>query len=131
MISMQQVIDYSTQIFKCIEENNLEVTFFEIVTMIAFLQFRDYGVDVAVLECGLGGRLDATNICKSRVAAITSIGFDHCEILGNTLDAISYEKAGIIRPGLRHMVTGPTVPMQHVIKNCSETNTTIHQIALD
>lgn len=102
------------------------MTFFEIVTMIAFLQFRDLGIDVAVLECGLGGRIDATNICKSKVGAITSIGFDHCEILGNTLDAISYEKAGIIRPGLEHIVTGPTVPMHHVVNNSANTRTMVH-----
>ena len=64
---------------------------------------------MAVLECGLGGRLDGTNICKSKVGAITGIGFDHCEILGYTLDEICTEKAGIIRPGLADIVIGPSV----------------------
>lgn len=68
--------------------------------MIAFMKFRDAKVDVAVLECGIGGRLDATNICKSKVGVIASIGYDHCEILGETLDEICTEKCGIVRPGL-------------------------------
>ena len=63
MITEEQVVNYSQQVFEKIKNHGLEVTFFEIVTMIAFLQFRDQKVDVAVLECGLGGRLDATNIC--------------------------------------------------------------------
>lgn len=82
--------------------------------MIAFLQFRDQKVDVAVLECGLGGRIDATNICKSKVAGITSIGFDHCEILGYTIDEICYEKAGIIKPSVTDIVIGPSVPINIV-----------------
>lgn len=94
--------------------HDLEVTFFEIVTMIAFLQFRDQKVDVAVLECGLGGRLDATNICQPKVAAITSIGYDHCEILGNTLEEICGEKAGIIKPCVSDVVIGPSVPVEIV-----------------
>lgn len=98
----------------------MEVTFFEIVTMIAFLQFRDQKVDVAVLECGLGGRLDATNICQARVTAITSIGYDHCEILGNTLEEICTEKAGIIKQGVADVVIGPTVPREIVEARCKK-----------
>ena len=66
-----------------IENSNLNVTFFEIVTMMAFMEFSEQKVDYAVVECGLGGRLDATNIL-SRVAccAVTSIGLDHEEVLG-------------------------------------------------
>lgn len=74
-------------------------TFFEFVTAMAFLEFREQRVDVAVIETGLGGRLDATNVVRPAVCVITSIGFDHEAILGNTLDAIAREKAGIIKPG--------------------------------
>ena len=88
--------------------------------MIAFLQFRDQKVDVAVLECGLGGRLDATNICKARVTAITSIGYDHCEILGNTLEEICTEKAGIIKDSVTDVVIGPTVLSDIVAAKCSK-----------
>lgn len=72
-------------------------TFFEQVTTIGYLHFAEHKVDLAVLEVGLGGRLDATNICQPVVTAITPIGFDHQQYLGNTLAAIAGEKAGIIK----------------------------------
>jgi len=75
-------------------------TFFEQVTMIAFLFFAGRNVDLAVLEVGMGGRLDATNICRPVVTAITPIGFDHQHCLGDTLTAIAGEKAGILKPGI-------------------------------
>ena len=74
-------------------------TYFEIVTALALLHFARRQVDVAVLEVGLGGRLDSTNICQPLVSVITSISFDHTRQLGNTLAAIAGEKAGIIKPG--------------------------------
>jgi dihydrofolate synthase/folylpolyglutamate synthase len=75
-------------------------TFFEATTAIAFELFRRSGVRVAVLEVGLGGRFDATNVVSPAAGAITSIGFDHQQHLGSTLDAIAFEKAGIIKPGM-------------------------------
>jgi dihydrofolate synthase/folylpolyglutamate synthase len=75
-------------------------TFFEATTAVAFELFRRAGVDVAVVEVGLGGRLDATNIVAPAVTAITSIGFDHQLYLGTTLEAIAFEKAGIVKPGV-------------------------------
>jgi dihydrofolate synthase/folylpolyglutamate synthase len=75
-------------------------TFFEIVTAIALLHFVERQVDAAVLEVGLGGRLDATNVCLPAVSVITSISFDHTKQLGDTLAAIAREKAGIIKPGV-------------------------------
>jgi dihydrofolate synthase / folylpolyglutamate synthase len=77
-----------------------ELTFFEAMTVCAFLAFRDAGVDLAVVEVGLGGRFDATNVIPPpRVAAITRIAFDHMAELGHTLEAIAREKAQIIKPG--------------------------------
>jgi len=81
-------------------------TFFECATAMAFLLFRDAAVDIAVLEVGLGGRLDATNIVTPVAAAITSIDFDHQALLGTTLDSIAREKAGIAKPGIP-VVCGP------------------------
>jgi dihydrofolate synthase/folylpolyglutamate synthase len=81
-------------------------TFFEFATAAAFELFRRAGVDIAVLEVGLGGRLDATNIVTPIAAAITSIDFDHQAQLGNTLEAIAREKAGVIKPGIS-VVCGP------------------------
>lgn len=75
-------------------------TFFEITTAMAMLHFVRQNVDVAVLEVGLGGRLDSTNVCLPVVCGITSISFDHTKQLGNTLAAIATEKAGIIKPGV-------------------------------
>lgn len=74
------------------------VTTFEILTAIAFIYFRDRQVDFQVMEVGLGGRLDATNVIKPGVCVITTIGFDHMEVLGHTLTQIATEKAGIVKP---------------------------------
>jgi dihydrofolate synthase/folylpolyglutamate synthase len=75
-------------------------TFFELITAAALLDFAERKVDVAILETGLGGRLDATNVCAPEVCVITSIGLDHQEYLGPTLAAIAAEKAGILKPGV-------------------------------
>jgi dihydrofolate synthase / folylpolyglutamate synthase len=72
-------------------------SFFEFMTAMAFLQFARQAADLAVIEVGLGGRLDATNVVEPEVTAITSIGFDHCEMLGDRLEQIAAEKAGIIK----------------------------------
>lgn len=77
------------------------LTWFEVVTAIAFLYFAEANVDFAVIEVGLGGRLDATNILRTpRVTTITSLSFDHTYLLGNTLREIAFEKGGIIKPGI-------------------------------
>ena len=73
-------------------------TYFEIITALALLRFADQRVDAAVLEVGMGGRLDSTNVCRPLVSVITSISFDHTQQLGKTLAAIAGEKAGIIKP---------------------------------
>ena len=75
-------------------------SFFEITTILAFCWFAHEGVDIAVVECGLGGRLDATNILTPLLSIITNIGLDHCEFLGNTIESIALEKAGIIKRGI-------------------------------
>src|SRR5262245_1741665 len=79
-------------------------TFFECATAIAFELFRRSAVEVAVIEVGLGGRLDATNVITPMAAAITSIDFDHQELLGATLTSIAREKAGVIKPGIPAIV---------------------------
>ena len=84
-------------------------TFFEVTTVVAFELFRRAQVDFAVLEVGLGGRLDSTNIVEPVAAAITSIDFDHEQYLGNTLAAIAAEKAGVIRTGIP-IIVGPVLP---------------------
>ena len=76
-----------------------ELTTYEILTALAFAYFRDKKMDYQVLEVGLGGRLDATNVVKPEVCVITSISYDHMDVLGDTLAQIAGEKAGIIKPG--------------------------------
>jgi len=76
------------------------LSFFELTTLLAFVYFNQAQVDVAVIEVGIGGRLDATNIITPEVAIITSIGYDHMAILGDTLDAIAKEKLGVVKPGI-------------------------------
>lgn len=77
-----------------------KLTTFEITTALGFMAFAKFGVDVAVLEVGLGGRLDATNVVTPRVSVITSLSYDHMAVLGNTLALIAGEKAGIIKDGV-------------------------------
>ncbi len=82
------------------EFERLNLSFFEITTGMAFKWFADEGVDVAVIEVGLGGRLDSTNVIVPELSIITSIGLDHCDLLGDSLEAIAGEKAGIIKAGV-------------------------------
>jgi dihydrofolate synthase/folylpolyglutamate synthase len=86
------------------------LTFFEYNTLAALLLFRDRGVEVALLEVGLGGRLDATNLVDADVAVLASVGFDHREYLGDTLEAIGAEKAGIFRPGRAAVLGSAEMP---------------------
>ena len=80
------------------------LSFFEITTGLAFKWFADAGVDAAVIEAGLGGRLDSTNVITPELTLVTTIGLDHCALLGNTLEAIAGEKAGIFKPGVPALV---------------------------
>ena len=96
-------------------------TFFECTTAVAFDLFRERQVDVAVLEVGLGGRLDSTNIVSPIAAAIVSIDFDHQEQLGHSLASIAAEKAGVIKPGIP-VVCGPLPPeaLEVIASVCAE-----------
>lgn len=98
MIPKKRVID-----FVCEEKSFFEPlypSFFEVVTALAFQYFAEKKVDVAVIEVGLGGRLDCTNIIQPEVSVITNISFDHVQLLGDTLEKIAREKAGIIKSGI-------------------------------
>lgn len=83
-----------------LERDGASPTFFEVITALGFLHFARLGVEIAVVEVGLGGRFDATNVLEPLLAIITSISLDHTAILGETLEKIAFEKAGIIKPGV-------------------------------
>ena len=89
----------------------IEASFFEATTAMAFLHFATEHADVALVETGLGGRLDATNVVRPRAAGVTSIGFDHMEYLGTTLQAIAREKAGIFKRDAPAVIGEPSAPM--------------------
>ncbi len=98
MVSKQYVVDFiqnNQELF-----TRLRPSFFEMTVAMAFKYFADQQVDIAIVEVGLGGRLDSTNIITPLASVITNISFDHMALLGNTLEAIASEKAGIIKPGI-------------------------------
>jgi dihydrofolate synthase/folylpolyglutamate synthase len=104
-IAEDEVVKLAREVRGATVSRGIELTFFEIVTVMAFLHFARQRVELAVIEVGLGGRLDATNVLDSDVAVITTIGLDHQEFLGDTLSSVAREKAGIIKPG-RPVVIG-------------------------
>jgi len=95
-ISEDFVVDFIASNKSFFEENQL--SFFEMTVGLAFDYFRQENVDIAIIEVGLGGRLDSTNIISPLLSVITNIGLDHIQFLGNTIEKIAYEKAGIIKP---------------------------------
>jgi len=109
MISEDAVADGLTMIRDLIADWDPHPTFFEVTTALALKHFRDAKINIAILETGLGGRLDATNAVQSDVSVITPIGLDHEEWLGNTLAQIAGEKAGIIKPRVP-VVSAPQQP---------------------
>lgn len=109
------------EIGKMVAEGENHCTFFEIVTAIGFLYFAEQKVDVVVLEVGVGGRLDATNIIPDpAVCLIASISLDHTQTLGNTLEAIAGEKAGIIKPGRPVILSENPLCVQQVVREKAE-----------
>jgi dihydrofolate synthase / folylpolyglutamate synthase len=107
MIDPVFVMDFTEKIAPLIEE--IEPSFFEITVAMAFDYFAREQVDVAVIEVGLGGRLDSTNIIRPELSIITNIGWDHMNMLGDSLEKIAYEKAGIIKTGIP-VVVGELLP---------------------
>lgn len=104
-ISKKCVVDFISNNKMFFESNYL--SFFEMTVGMAFKYFSDEQVDIAIIEVGLGGRLDSTNVITPEVSVITNIGIDHTKFLGNTLEAIAYEKGGIIKPNIP-VVVGET-----------------------
>lgn len=94
------MLEYIERLRAILENRGLGLTFFEFTVAMMLLYFAESGVDVAVIETGLGGRLDSTNVVMPQLSVITPIGFDHMDHLGYTITAIAGEKGGIIKPGV-------------------------------
>jgi len=114
LLTEQEIIEFTNElkpIAEAVSQGNLDdhPSFFEFMTAMAFLQFARKNCDISLIEVGLGGRLDATNVVLPEVSVITSVGLDHCEMLGDTVEIIAVEKAGIIKPG-KPVVIGQLPP---------------------
>ena len=132
MISQSQIVDILEHIFKIILEHKLDVKYFKIVMLIGLLHFKKMNCDYVVLECGIGAKLDNTNVVEAKDVAcsvITSIGHDHMELLGNSLEEIALDKAHVIKQdGI--VVLGPSCSRFESIKNFAEDkNSKLVQVA--
>lgn len=113
MIPEEKVESLLAFLFQLIEFKQIPATFFELTTFLAFLYFAQEKVEVAVIETGLGGRLDATNVIYPCLSIITSISLDHTDILGHTRESITLEKGGIIKEKIP-VIIGPQVPFKPI-----------------
>jgi dihydrofolate synthase / folylpolyglutamate synthase len=114
MVSKEFVIDFTKKIKPIIEE--IEPSFFEISVAMTFDWFAQQAVDIAIIETGLGGRLDSTNIISPELSVITNISLDHMNLLGDTVEQIATEKAGIIKKGIPSVVGEPDPATQPVFE---------------
>lgn len=117
----QTLINAFVKVDQARRQCNLSLSFFEATTLAAFLIFKDLQCDVWVLEVGLGGRLDVVNVIDPNVAVITNIGLDHTDWLGDTVEKIAFEKAGIIRPNIPVVFGSDQVLPQAIAEKVKET----------
>lgn len=131
-ISETDVVSFTAKIREIIAGAEVNPTFFEFVTALAFYYFATNGIDWAVVETGMGGRLDATNVIHPEVTVVTNVGQDHREYLGDTIREITFEKAGIIKPGVP-LVTAAGNPdvLEQLSQIASERGVEIHQYGKD
>jgi dihydrofolate synthase/folylpolyglutamate synthase len=116
-ITEEAVLDFLQRWIPTAEK--IGATFFELTTAMAFDWFVKQNVDIAVIETGLGGRLDSTNVLTPRVATVTSIGLDHTDLLGDTLESIAWEKAGIFKAGIPAVIGEQSAPLRSVLETCA------------
>lgn len=115
IIPMTAVVHLLQQIFTKLERANISLTFFEYSTILSWIYFQEQEVDIAIIETGLGGRFDATNLINPILSIITTISLDHTEYLGPTISDIAKEKAGIIKPGVP-VIVGPKAQHYYISK---------------
>jgi len=122
LIPEKDVIEFVTNNKAFLEDQGL--SFFEMTVGMAFDYFAKQQVDIAIIEVGLGGRLDSTNIVTPSVSVITNIGFDHTQFLGDKLSEIAYEKAGIIKPGIPVVIGEKQIEIIQVFQDIATKNNT-------
>lgn len=120
LIGKSDLVELAKQAARAVSKLDFEPTFFELVTAIGFKYFAEQAVDVAVVEVGLGGRLDSTNVLTPLVSVVTQIDFDHTKILGTTLPVIAREKAGIFKQGVPALVFDPPPEVERTMREAAE-----------
>jgi dihydrofolate synthase/folylpolyglutamate synthase len=125
-IEVQYITEELERIYKVCDSNSLDITYFEIVTLLGLNYFKDMKTDIAVMEVGLGGNLDATNVINPLLSAVTSIGLDHTDSLGFTQEEIAEKKAGIIKPGKPVVIGYDCYPKNVFIERARETKSEIY-----
>ena len=128
-IKNEEIQEIFEEVQPIIEEENIEINFFEFFTMIAFIYFYKQNVDIVLMEVGFGGLYDSTNIIHPMISVISSIGYDHMKILGNTLEEIARQKAGIIKENSETVYMEQEPNINHIIaETCKEKQNTLHMI---
>ncbi|WP_312332366.1 bifunctional tetrahydrofolate synthase/dihydrofolate synthase [Acinetobacter variabilis] len=127
----QLLIEAFVEVDRARRECDLSLSFFEATTLAAFVIFKNELCDVWVLEVGLGGRLDVVNVVNPDVAVITNIGLDHTDWLGDTIEKIAFEKAGIIRPSIPVIFGGQQDIPQAILDKTAECNTPLYAVNRD
>lgn len=127
----QLLIDAFVEVDRARRECDLSLSFFEATTLAAFVIFKNELCDVWVLEVGLGGRLDVVNVVNPDVAVITNIGLDHTDWLGDTIEKIAFEKAGIIRPSIPVIFGGQQDIPQAILDKAAECNAPLYAVNRD
>ena len=126
-IKDDEILDFMFNVKSAIKR--IKSTFFETTTAMALNYFKDKNVDIAIIETGLGGRLDSTNVIKPVLTIITSISLDHVDLLGETIEKIAYEKAGIIKDNVPLIIAPQKKAVMRILKNrASEKNSEIIEV---
>ena len=128
-IKDEEIQEIFEEVQPIIEKENIELNFFEFFTMIAFLYFSKQKVDIVLMEVGFGGLYDSTNIIYPIISVISSIGYDHMKVLGNTLEDIAKQKAGIIKENSETVYMEQTPNIDDIIENtCKEKQNILHMV---
>ena len=128
-IKDEEIQEIFEEVQPIIEKENIELNFFEFFTMIAFIYFYKQNVDIVLMEVGFGGLYDSTNIIHPMISVISSIGYDHMKILGNTLEEIARQKAGIIKENSETVYMKQEPNINHIIaETCKEKQNTLHMV---